>query len=125
MVAALKPDGILLFSVPANPWLFGPHDKAVGHKRRYRRKDIKVLFNHHLQIKMLNYWNTWLFPAIILLRIVKRLMPTRKIADSEAKPLPNWLNYLLYQILAAETRLINRGWRFPWGLSIYGYAIRK
>src|SRR5215210_6695299 len=31
----LRPGGVFIFSVPAHPWLFGPHDAALFHRRRY------------------------------------------------------------------------------------------
>lgn len=36
--AALKPDGVLLATVPAGPCLWSPIDQASGHKRRYTRR---------------------------------------------------------------------------------------
>jgi SAM-dependent methyltransferase len=32
--------GAVLLTVPAGPRLFGPHDEALGHRRRYRRSQI-------------------------------------------------------------------------------------
>lgn len=35
-VAGFVPSGgVVLITVPALPWLFGPHDRALGHRRRY------------------------------------------------------------------------------------------
>jgi len=120
---ALKPNGILLFSVPAAPWLFGPHDKAASHCRRYSQKRIVAKIKASgLTLKTINYWNSWLFPVIALMRMIKKLINPQDRASSDTKPLPKFLNYSLYQILAAETKL---GFKLPWGLSLYGYAIKK
>lgn len=123
---ALKPNGIFLFSVPATPWLFGPHDRAASHYRRYNRKEVEKKLNQSgLEIKLIGHWNSWLFPAIILMRLIKKIITPKNRANSDTKPLPKLLNCFLYQLLAAETKAINKGFRLPWGLSLYGYAIKK
>jgi len=33
----VKPGGTVIIAVPAYPWLWGPHDRMVGHYRRYTR----------------------------------------------------------------------------------------
>ena len=38
----LKPDGVLVMSVPALPSLFGYHDEQLGHYRRYTRANAEV-----------------------------------------------------------------------------------
>jgi len=120
---ALKPNGILLFSVPAVPWLFSPHDKAASHYRRYSQKEIiNKLKAAGLTLKTINYWNSWLFPAIALMRTIKKIINPRGTASSDTKPLPNFINRGLYQILAAETK---SEFKLPWGLSLCGYAVKK
>jgi 2-polyprenyl-3-methyl-5-hydroxy-6-metoxy-1,4-benzoquinol methylase len=36
----LKPEGYFLFEVPGNMKLFGDHDRALGHFRRYEKNDL-------------------------------------------------------------------------------------
>ncbi len=36
---------LLIVSVPANQWLFGLHDEALGHFRRYSRKTLRKVIN--------------------------------------------------------------------------------
>jgi 2-polyprenyl-3-methyl-5-hydroxy-6-metoxy-1,4-benzoquinol methylase len=123
---ALTLNGILLFSLPAVPWLFGPHDQAASHYRRYSKNEISAKIKAAgMEIKTIGYWNSWLFPAIALMRLVKKIIKPKNQADSDTKPLPKLLNNILYQLLAAETRLIKKGFSFPWGLSLYGYAVKK
>ncbi len=118
---ALKPQGLFLFSVPATPWLFGPHDRAASHFRRYNQKEITQKINHSgLELKTISYWNSWLFPLIVPFRLIKKMVNSR--ANSDTKPLPQFLNNLLYQILATETKI---GLKLPWGLSLYGVASKK
>jgi len=119
----IKPNGILLFSVPAGPWLFGPHDRAASHYRRYGRKEIvDKIKTAGLTLKTIKYWNSWLFPAIALMRMIKKIINRKDKASSDTKPLPKFINNGLYQILAAETKL---GIKLPWGLSLYGYAVKE
>ena len=37
---SLKRSGFFIFTVPAHPVLYGPHDLALEHARRYEKKDI-------------------------------------------------------------------------------------
>jgi len=39
----IRPGGLLLLSVPANPARFGPWDSAAGHYRRYARSGLKEI----------------------------------------------------------------------------------
>lgn len=43
MVSLLKPKGTLILLVPAHPMLFGDIDQAIGHYRRYTKKDIQTM----------------------------------------------------------------------------------
>lgn len=121
--AALAPGGYFFFTVPANPWLFSPHDQAMGHYRRYGLKEIKAkIAAAGLQLEETGRWNFWLFPAIILMRLVKKIWPAKNQPRSESRPLPPLINCLLYRILNTETALIKRRIKLPWGLTIYGRA---
>lgn len=121
---ALKPQGFFLFSVPAAPWLFGPHDQAASHFRRYSQKEIVQKTNNSgLELKTINYWNSWLWPLIVPFRLIKKMINSQ--ANSDTKPLPPLLNNFLYQILATETKMIPKGLKLPWGLSLYGVAYKK
>src|SRR5262249_21951962 len=39
----LTPDGSLLIGGPAYAWLYSPFDAAIGHRRRYGKRDIESL----------------------------------------------------------------------------------
>src|SRR5262249_39834675 len=47
----LTPGGSLIVLSPAFNWLYSPFDKAVGHHRRYSRKDVKRLTAPGLEIE--------------------------------------------------------------------------
>ena len=40
---ALCPGGVLVTSVPADPWLYGERDRSIGHYRRYTKRQLDGL----------------------------------------------------------------------------------
>lgn len=56
----LEPDGTLIITVPALPWLYGKRDVAYGHYRRYTRQTLHDLARTcpELRIRTLRYWNS-------------------------------------------------------------------
>ncbi len=40
--ALLEPGGTLALLVPCHRWLWGPFDRAIGHHRRYTKRDLKA-----------------------------------------------------------------------------------
>ena len=124
LALALKPNGCLFFTVPSSPFLFGPHDIASGHKRRYSLKKIsEKIAQSGLEVVKIGYWNSLLYPAVVLWRSLKKFFYAK--AETEAKPLPAWIDQLLYSILNSENSrsLDKNGW--PFGLTIYGYARKE
>lgn len=54
----LKPDGQLILTVPAWPFLYGERDRRMGHYRRYTRKALKKVFvDAGFQIQSVRWWN--------------------------------------------------------------------
>jgi 2-polyprenyl-3-methyl-5-hydroxy-6-metoxy-1,4-benzoquinol methylase len=54
----LTDNGLLVLSVPAIPWLYGPKDRDVGHYRRYDKKRLTALLEDAgFVIQSLRYWN--------------------------------------------------------------------
>lgn len=120
--ACLRPGGYLLLTVPAHPWLFSVHDLALKHERRYAKKDLtKKLQTAGFKIETIGYWNAWLFPLVVIVRLFKKIFPP-KIIKSEAGPLPKIINELGLVILKAENWLISKNFKFPTGLSLYVVA---
>jgi SAM-dependent methyltransferase len=74
----LKPGGILLVTVPAYPSLFGAHDHALGHKRRYKKADLgfKVKRSGFSLIKTSHYMSL-LFPATLLIKLYQKRFGSR------------------------------------------------
>ncbi|MFH2021104.1 MAG: methyltransferase domain-containing protein [archaeon] len=111
----LKKGGILIFSVPAFQSIFSSHDKALGHHRRYSKNILKKklsLFN----LSEFYYWNSTLFPFIALIRLLKKNSPPAVDKQYNLK----FLDGLLYELLNIESWSVQKGIKFPYGLSFIG-----
>jgi SAM-dependent methyltransferase len=53
--ARLAPGGVVLIVVPAHQWLFGPFDAAIGHFRRYSRRQLRRVLPAGGRVRQLAY----------------------------------------------------------------------
>jgi SAM-dependent methyltransferase len=122
IIKSLKPNSVLLITVPAHSFLWSHHDIVLGHKRRYSAKNLHSLYNG-LEVEKLFFspFNSLIFPAIAFYRILSR--KKQKHFKSDLSMPPAWLNYLLYKIFSGE-RFFLRASPFPFGLS-YLVVLRK
>jgi hypothetical protein len=67
-------------------------------------------------IEYLSYFNTLLFPLVVLARLWARLYGEKNRSDMNMPPL--WLNTLLKNIFALERHVLGRGKRLPVGVSL-------
>lgn len=117
----LQPGGRLVMTVPAHPWLFGPHDTAHHHYRRYTRDGLRtVLAGAGLVVERCTFFNALLFPAAVLARMVSRLRGDTAVTTTLVPP-PG--NALLTQLFGAERHLL-RHVDLPTGLSLLAVARR-
>lgn len=115
--------GRLLITVPAYDWLFGAHDRAHHHFRRYAARDLMRLAHAAgLGIERVGYFNTLLFPVIAATRLLERVR-TRVCASDAVLPSPT-LNFLLKKIFAVEARMVGRHF-FPFGTSVIAILSRR
>lgn len=99
----MTPDGVLFISVPAHPWLFGAHDKRVGHYRRYSQHALeKTLRNAGFNVVWTTWYNLFLFPAMVLMRLRERNRDEERLTT-----LPAILNRLLLKIFPGNGGLFN------------------
>ncbi|MDH6154051.1 SAM-dependent methyltransferase [Polynucleobacter sphagniphilus] len=112
----LKPNGIIVITVPAYQWLFGPHDLILEHKRRYTKKELIEKSNKAgLELIRSSYFNTLLFPAILFFRIIEKVNGDQK---STVMDRPNKIiNNLLKAIFSLEYRVLKK-YNLPYGASI-------
>ena len=118
----LRPDGGIVFTVPAYPWLFSEWDKQLGHYRRYTSKVMREQVREAgLKIEWLNHWNAFTLPAAMAVRGMEKLRPKRHQPDfPEVSP---GVNRMLLRAASAERWLMVK-LGIPMGLSLVG-VIRK
>lgn len=110
----LRPGGRLLARVPAHPWLYGPHDRAWGGARRYRRAEFRSLIQEAgFNIRRLTYANSIAFPLAALVRLGGRAGLLRDDLLWLAHPFGG----LMLSVLDAEARCL-RVRDLPVGLSL-------
>jgi SAM-dependent methyltransferase len=121
----LKPGGRLIVQVPAYQWLWGTHDVAVGHRRRYSARDLREKITRAgMQIERLTHANALMFPAIAADRLRRRAFGEGSTIHSDLAPLPRGVNALLSALYVAEMRLVSRV-DVPYGVSVLALARKR
>ena len=112
---ALKPDGVLLLTVPQHPWLWSASDEYACHVRRYTRTDIEAkLREAGFQLLRSTSFVTTLLPAMILSRKAQKKNNRAYDPTSEFKMNP-FLNKLFYNLIMFELAGIRLGFNYPVG----------
>jgi SAM-dependent methyltransferase len=107
--------GTVILTVPAFQWLYGSHDKAHHHFRRYTATHLRVLAERAgFRVKRRGYFNTLLFPLVASLRLIGRVLGNSPSSDAAIPAAP--VNWLLYRIFAAEA-LVVPYFFLPFGVS--------
>jgi len=111
----LKPGGYALMTVPAHPWMFSAHDRALHHVRRYRRAELRQrVADSGLEIVRLRWINSVLFPLIASARLVSRDKGEK--SDTGSVP-PGPVNAALYAAFASDA------WLLPWLPAPFGVSL--
>jgi len=108
LFSLLKPNGMIILTVPAHSELFGYHDKALDHHRRYSLDKIKLRLSPFFSEVKTRWVGGFLLPVCLWYSVIRR------------KPYPieavgkNWL------VLAIGTMLmwVERKLNIPFGISI-------
>jgi SAM-dependent methyltransferase len=115
-----KAGGYLCVTVPAFQLLWSFHDELNHHKRRYTKPQLELqLRAARFQVLRCSYFNSFLFPLILLGRIFGR--------SGGEEPGPEWhiprraLNAGLSRTFAGELPLL-KGLNLPFGASILAIA---
>lgn len=115
----LEPGGIFILNVPAYRWLWGSHDVALMHYRRYSGREVRALLEGAgFQVERLSYSIFLLFPLVLAQRLVA------KVRRSEGVKMPrvsDRMNARLIKLLDFEGGLVQR-MRLPWGSSLTAVA---
>ena len=117
-------NGKLCITVPAFMALWGHHDVVNHHYRRYVLKRIKRLFTAEKDGKILfsSYFNFFLFPLILVLRLLSTVLPKDKNREGSGSDFTilqnNPLNKVFYHIFNLESLLLKNKIPLPFGVSI-------
>ena len=113
--------GYLVLTVPAFPFLWSAHDTEHHHKRRYRAAQLRqAIESCGLQVQWLSYYNTWLFPAVASVRLLRKLLPGKEVGSELALP-PAPMNGVLEALYASERHWLGR-LSAPFGVSLIAVA---
>lgn len=116
----LSPGAVAVFNLPAYGWLLSAHDRRVHNVRRFDRGQARALLaGHGFRILRSSYWNSLLFPLMLLHRMVER-----DDAASDVRDYPGWLDALFSAALALERLAIAAGISLPFGGSLIVVAAR-
>lgn len=119
LAPCLKSGGVLVLNLPAYRWLFSGHDLAVDNVRRFGAGEVRTLLRAAgLTDIRIRYWNSLLFPLMLVRRIAHRG------AKSDVALLPAAVERLFGAILWLERGLFAAGLRLPFGGSILAVAIK-
>jgi hypothetical protein len=122
------PGTTVLAAVPAHPLLFGDHDRALGHVRRYRRRDLLTQLGGWLDVVEHGSLFTTLVPPRAAGVLVERCRPPRAprshgVGDWHGGPA---VTAAVRGVLRADAALARRlgsiGVPVP-GLSVWAYGI--
>jgi SAM-dependent methyltransferase len=119
--ALLAPGGTLVVAVPAYQWLWSGHDVALGHRRRYTARLLRQrVIAAGFDVRYVSYFNTLLFPIVLLARGRKRLQ--REAGHDLERP-ASPLNAALAHFFALEAMVVPRC-PLPFGASLVLMARR-
>ena len=113
--AILKPGGIVVLNNPAYEWLRSYHDTFVHTARRYTTGRVAAdLTKAGFTVVRCTYWNTILFPLMVL----KRKLLTGSASRSDVDEVSPWLNWMFSLASLPEATLLRYGINLPFGGSI-------
>jgi SAM-dependent methyltransferase len=118
-VRMVKPDGLLLVTVPALPSLWGGQDVVSEHRRRYTKQTLTRLFDGAgLTGYRVSYFNTLLFPLVASVRLARRAAGSAERVRSDFEDSrPGLVNELLTWVFSLERAAINSA-PLPIGVSL-------
>jgi ubiquinone/menaquinone biosynthesis C-methylase UbiE len=112
----LKNGGILLLREPAYNWLRGNEDVGSLTKRRFQKRDLEdKITQSSFKMLKISYVNFFLFPILLIVRILTGLSGKR--GESDMSIPPGIINRFLFKILRTEASLL-KFISLPFGSSI-------
>src|SRR5262249_15052685 len=104
----VRPGHLLLLSVPACPFLFGPHDPLLHHYRRYSKLRLEELLRRSgYSIRQGSHFLFFVFPLAVGSRLIERLRARWGKPPTAVRlgVVPAWANTILTALLRVEAAL--------------------
>lgn len=123
VASILKSSGSFVIVVPSHQFLYGERDSAVGHYRRYSKKQLVTLLEENgFSVQRARFWNMLgVLPYWISEKILhKPLSPS--IRNNEQK---SFLSQCLHKVLFMWFQYIENKCNFGFGLSLLVEARKK
>lgn len=114
---ALKDNGFVFITVPANKNLWSENDVYAGHKRRYDLKELNDKVTLTFKIINIGYFMAFLFPFIFVSRLRKSSLKD----ELDLNPIVNKTFYCIFKLESCFLRYFN----MPFGSSILCIAQKK
>jgi SAM-dependent methyltransferase len=115
---ALNPGGLLILNLPAFEILKRKHDIVVETKKRYTIKSLNAsVKNIGLTKLSITYRLPLLFVFILISKIIENI--TKKENKSDLDSISTFTNKLLLTMNILENNLLLRGFKFPFGTSVF------
>jgi SAM-dependent methyltransferase len=116
LLRVTRPGGVLVATVPAYQSLFSAHDEINGHYRRYRAATLRAAAVEAGWSAVADtHFNAVLLAPAAVVRVARRHRAGNR---SELTFTPHLLDRALELPLAREARLVAKGHRLPFGLSL-------
>lgn len=126
----VKNGGMIIITSPALPFIWSNYDVSASHKRRYTKKEIKILAKKAgLKIAFISYFNFFLSLPIIIVRLLSRFKALNQISSYDNKLnfgiIDNRLvNSVLKSIFIKEIQTLKLI-KYPFGISIVATLVKK
>ncbi|MEO0073542.1 MAG: class I SAM-dependent methyltransferase [candidate division WOR-3 bacterium] len=118
----LKPEGLLMITVPALRWLWSGHDLALHHYRRYHRAELVCLLRDTgFRILRVSYYTSLLLPVLAIQRLLSKLRRRTGTPQYDVRVPAKPLNRLFAAVMSAERCLLRRI-NLPLGSSLVAAA---
>lgn len=128
----MRPGAFLVMAVPADMRLWSPHDKAVGHFRRYESSTLSSLWRDlPVRVRLLTPFNYYLYPMISFARLLCRYQKKSwGESQTDFSMPPKLMNMLLTWIFSREEKKIHallrgNGRPFRRGVSLLAVLERR
>ena len=102
-LSLLKPDGLIVVTVPAFRTLWTQHDQLNQHRTRFTKRSFdRVARASGMEIMSSRYFFIWLFAAKLALRVAEAIFPANPRIPKIPSPA---LNVVLYRLSCIEEKI--------------------